>query len=159
MTPEQASLTADIFDKLLSVNSERRAADLVAIERKATEHMADMLAVIEELRALSAHPCVWRYEADTLHASNPGGDTRILARVPGITAAAGCALAAPGEWIQASSKPNRGALDKQCRALAKRLADRRLHALAEAVRSIRLKTDGAAVMCVYDPDGIPLRVE
>ncbi len=158
MTPEQATVTADILDKLLTIQPERRAADLVSIERKSTEHMTDVLAVIEELRALSAKPCAWRYEAGTLYVSNPGGRIHNLNPVSGIAGAAGRALSAPGEWVEVSREATRNAMDKQCRALARRLSDMNLHTLAEAVRSISLKTERGVVLCIYDPEEIPVRI-
>lgn len=142
MTPEQATLAAGILSMHLPSDPGR---------------MADMLAVIEELRALSAQPCAWRYEAGTLRVTNTEGHTRILARVPGIACEAGRALASPGEWVVASTELSRDALKDQRRRLAKRLADMNLHTLAEAVRSIRLRADGATVRCCYDPLGLPVR--
>lgn len=144
MTPEQATLAADILGHHLPSDPDR---------------MADVLAVVAELRAMSAQPCRWHVEGGALHASNPGGRALVLARVPGFARVAGIALASPGEWIEASSTVSRHAIKAQRRALVSRLEQRRLSALADAVQSIRLKDHGAAVLCVYDPDGMPVRVE
>lgn len=152
MTPEQATLAADILVRHMPSDP---------------DSMADTLAVIGELRALSVQPCGWRYEAGTLYASNPGDRTLALPRVSGFAKVAGLAMSAPCEWVDAtfllieseSRTADRGTIKAQRHALAKRLEQRHLNALAEAVRSIRLKTRGADVLCVYDPEGIPVRIE
>ena len=152
MTPQQANLAADIIQRHLPSDP---------------YSMSDALAVVAELRALSAQPCVWRFENGTLLASNPGRPALVLPRVSAFAAVAGSSIAKPGKWIDAtflllesaSSTASRHTLKAQRYGLAKRLKDRHLNTLSEAVRSIHLKTVGASVRAVYDPDGMPIRIE
>lgn len=151
MTPEQATLAAGILSTNLPSDPERMAA---------------VLTVIDELRS-RATGCSWRYVKGTLYAAAPGGVSVTLARVSAFAFYAGHALATPREWVDVtalvefstSATANRNTIKSQRKALADRLAQRGLDALAEAVRGIRLKAEGDAVFAIYDPDGVPVRLE
>lgn len=146
MTPEQATLAADILARHLPGDPGR---------------MADVLAVIEELRRMAGGSFRWSYAGGTLYVTDPCGRSATIARPSRFAVAAGDVLAAPGERVDVShvSPAGRRAINSQRYALADRLAQRRFAALADAVRAIHLEQQGVAVFAIYDPDGVPLRFE
>lgn len=118
------------------------------------------------LRRLAAE-ALWTYRDGNLIAADPmSHGYRVFHRVTGFARHVAAIWAARGGQVDVSGlvifsdspSANRGTIDKQRTGLAKRLADRGLDELAQAVRDIRLTTVGDRVLAHYDPEGVPIRI-
>ncbi len=123
--------------------------------------------VVAHLRDYANDVALWIYDDGNLIAADSVCyGYRVLPRVPGFASHAAAIWAARGRRVDVSGltmfsdspTANRGTIDKQRTALAKRLAALGLTKLAQALRDIHLTTVGDRVLAHYDPEGVPIRI-
>lgn len=143
MTPDQAMRAAVLLDTLAP---------------RASKDYPAALAAVAFLQRYATHPnrCGWNYRAGTLHAFDPAlGRDVFLQRMSCLAEALPLAWQSPGELVPLA-KGSRATAKAQRFALAKRLEQRGMTVLAQAVRDVKLRQQGDMVLGMYDPIGTPI---
>lgn len=98
------------------------------------------------------------YETGDLSASDPGGRSLSFPN-PSAFAKVVCAVWSQPECPVPIDYADREAAKSQRWRLAKRLEQRGLVVLAQAVRDIKLRSIGGEVVATYSPQAVPIRIE
>lgn len=150
MTPDQANRAAAILEIHAPSDLDGHAA---------------ALAAVEYLRQFG-HAALWLYDPDTrtLVAADPAGRERSILNVSDFAQDAALAWRAYPEHVRLDGAVmfNDGTYDRlksRRNGLAKRLDALHMHALAQAVRDVRLRPRDGTVIARYEPEGLPLRFD
>lgn len=145
MTPDQAMRAAVLLDTLAP---------------RASKDYPAALAAVAFLQRYAMHPnrCGWIYQAGSVHAFDPAlGRDVILQRMSCLAESLPLAWQSPGELVVLTTG-NRATVKAQRFALAKRLEQRGMAVLAQAVRDVKLRQLGDQVLGMYDPIGTPIEL-
>lgn len=145
MTPDQAMRAAVLLDTLAP---------------RASKDYPAALAAVAFLQRYATHPnrCGWIYQAGSVHAFDPAlGRDVILQRMSCLAESLPLAWQSPGELVVLTTG-NRTTVKAQRFALAKRLEQRGMAVLAQAVRDVKLRQQGDQVLGMYDPIGMPIEL-
>ncbi|QLQ04089.1 MAG: hypothetical protein HZY77_16265 [Thiobacillus sp.] len=150
MTPEQANLAATFLLIHAPSDPDGYAANLAA-----REHLLQF-----------GHAALWLYDpaTRTLVAADPAGRERSILNVSDFAQDVALAWRSYPEHVRLDgavmfNDATYDRLKSRRNGLAKRLDARHMHALARAVRDVRLAPRDDTVIAQYAPEGVPLRFD